>query len=72
MKAGICTGYPGLKFDRNIHSIEQYVEAEQCFIPNSHCTISGTHSTMCIKAQQGKLFAGNELHDGRLDCSDRE
>lgn len=67
---GICTGYPGLKFNSDVQNIVEYSNAEGCFLPNSHCTVENTHSTLCV-TNPTRLSAGTALHDDLLDCVDR-
>ena len=71
---GICTAYPGIKFDPEISSIEDYVNAEGCFLPNSHCEIKNSMSTVCMKTADNpgnRVFTGTQLGNG-LECEDRK
>jgi len=70
-KDGICSGYPGIKFNQETHDIQEYVDAEGCFVPNSHCTVENTHSTLCI-TDPSRLSAGYALDVDTLDCVDRK
>ena len=59
-------------------SITEYVDAEGCFVPNSHCTVSQTHSSLCIaplspsEAEYDRISDGTSLQTDSLDCTDRK